>query len=300
MHPKNPHIEGYDFDHLVSIMPNLEAHVVVNPKGRKTIDFSNSESVKCLNQALLKAYYGVAFWDIPQGCLCPPVPGRADYVLALNEYLDSHAPTDVGRRVLDLGTGANIIYPIIGSALCHWHCVGSDIDELSVANAQAILKSNGALSKRVRVVKQTNRKRYFQGVIQKDDWFDAVMCNPPFHSSAEDALQGSERKRNNLKRQVQKRHSKVVHKDDRLNFSGRGNELWCEGGELAFVGAMIKESRLFAEQVGIFTSLISQKEHVAPLIKQVKAAKAAYDIVDMAQGQKQSRFLVWYFNKVSA
>ena len=117
LHPRNPHRGRYDFDLLTSTSATLEQYVRVNEYGDASIDFANPKAVKALNQALLKQFYGISVWDIPNQYLCPPIPGRADYLHYLADLLhetnDAHALKKV--RVLDIGAGANMIDPLIGS-----------------------------------------------------------------------------------------------------------------------------------------------------------------------------------------
>ena len=40
-----------------------------------------------LNRAILMHHYGVKSWDIPAGYLCPPIPGRADYIHSVADLL---------------------------------------------------------------------------------------------------------------------------------------------------------------------------------------------------------------------
>src|SRR2546426_285023 len=80
LHPRNPHRARYDFAELCRSSPALAPFVGHNNYGGESIDFANPAAVKALNQALLKKFYGVAQWDIPAGYLCPPIPGRADYL----------------------------------------------------------------------------------------------------------------------------------------------------------------------------------------------------------------------------
>ncbi|MCV6022274.1 RlmF-related methyltransferase, partial [Escherichia coli] len=68
--------------------PALESFVIKNPKGEDSINFSDPNAVKILNKALLTAYYDIDFWDIPEHYLCPPIPGRADYIHRVAELLD--------------------------------------------------------------------------------------------------------------------------------------------------------------------------------------------------------------------
>ncbi|WP_315980201.1 RlmF-related methyltransferase [Aliamphritea spongicola] len=86
LHPRNKHRFGYDFDALQKVLPEL-AGFVTDIRGRQSVDFSDPQAVRCLNQALLKYHYGIAFWELPEGYLCPPVPGRADYVHHLADLL---------------------------------------------------------------------------------------------------------------------------------------------------------------------------------------------------------------------
>ncbi len=77
-------------------------------------------------------------------------------------------------------------------------------------------------------------------------------------------------------------------------FGGQQQELWCEGGEVAFISQMIRESQAFARQVKWFTSLVSRGDNLPPLYRlltEVGAVKVVKK--EMAQGQKQSRFIAW-------
>lgn len=286
LHPKNPHQGRYDFPKLCTKTPELTGYLKPNPYGDQTIDFSDAKAVLCLNKALLAQFYGIQFWDLPEGYLCPPIPGRADYIHYLAELIDNKS--NQKARIFDIGTGANLIYPIIGSQAYGWNFLASDIDAIAVNSATLIAESNSNLKKKIKVVQQSNKQSFFQGLIDEGDYFEATMCNPPFHSSAEEAKAGSDRKWKNLKGEQTKQKA--------LNFGGTENELWCEGGERAFVKGMIQESTQFQTQVGWFTSLISKEENLKPLkqvVAQVGASKV--EVINMSQGQKISRILAWSF-----
>ena len=110
LHPRNLHNQGYDFPALVTSYPALASHVKPNPYGNLSIDFSNPLAVKTLNAALLNRHYNIADWDIPDGALCPPIPGRADYI---HYIADLVGPENPDIKLLDIGTGANGIYPLL-------------------------------------------------------------------------------------------------------------------------------------------------------------------------------------------
>lgn len=292
LHPRNKHRERYDFKLLCAAYPELTAFVAVNKYGDESIDFFNPEAVKALNKALLKQYYDISHWDIPKGYLCPPIPGRADYIHYLADVLAAAnkdiLPTGSTIKVLDIGTGANSIYPIIGRNEYGWSFVGSEIDATAVNAAQALIENNPALHGKLEVRLQKNPQHIFKGIIQQGERFDLTLCNPPFHSSAEEAQASTLRKLSNLK---QKKINTPV-----LNFGGQNKELWCEGGEVAFISMMIQESKEFADSCLWFTSLVSKESSLQPLYAELRKAGAILvKTLSMGQGNKNSRALAWTF-----
>ncbi len=292
LHPCNRHQGRYDLEALAKANPELKKFIKLNPYDSslgKTIDFSHPEAVKNLNKALLKLYYGISYWDIPAGALCPPIPGRADYIHYTADLLEKLPQVQNDKMVvLDIGTGANLVYPLIGQSEYGWKFVASDVDEKSLKNAQLIIDRNVGLGEHISLRKQIHKKNIFKGIILPEDRFALTMCNPPFHSSVEEASSGSLRKWKNL---VKGKGGKPV-----LNFGGVSHELWCEGGEKSFVSTMIEESLLFKNQVFWFTTLVSKGEnlnHFKNLLKKVKVLQV--EIIEMGQGQKVSRILAWRF-----
>lgn len=306
MHTRNLHKDGYNFSELVRTQPSLGQFVILNPKGRKTIDFANPQGVKELNGALLKHFYGIDYWDIPKGYLCPPIPGRADYIHALADLLAQSHPNNKAATIkgLDIGTGANLIYPIVGSHAYGWQFVGTDIDTVAVKSARAIQSSNSVLRNKVDIRQQKNSLQIFDGVVEANDKFTFCMCNPPFHTSSRAALLGSVQKNENLKRNQNKRHfahkqkpkATIVSNKALLNFEGQNNELWCVGGEVGFIQRMITQSIDYQSQIFWFTSLVSKKDSVKPIYTTLKEANVAESrTINMGQGSKISRFVAWRF-----
>ncbi len=292
LHPRNLHRGSYDFPILSTASPALAAFVRIGPRGQSTIDFANPAAVKALNQALLKAYYGLVWWDIPPDSLCPPIPGRADYIHYVADLISETAPSATQEstpRVLDIGVGANCIYPIIGHRSYGWHFVGSDISARSLAAAQKIVAANPVLGGAIELRLQAQPDDIFRGVIQAGEHFNLTICNPPFHTSAREARETNQRR---LAKQGLDRPGSPLGS----NFGGQNAELWCPGGEQSFIRRMIDQSRLFATQVDWFTTLISRRESLPDIYRQLKK-KAATTVhtVPMAQGQKISRFVAWSF-----
>lgn len=285
LHPRSFHNKPYNFQELIVKVPELKQFIVKNREGIDTILFADPKAVYYLNKALLLHFYNLNFWDIPNQNLVPPIPGRADYIHYLADLLkvDDSSKTSI----LDIGTGASLVYPLIGSSVYHWNFVATDIEPKSIEIAQKIINENVHLSSKIELRHQPDQKKILSGIITKNDYFDAVMCNPPFFKSKKEAEAQTLRK---LKGLDKRKTPKLIN-----NFSGESNELWCNGGELSFVLNYIKESTLFKTQVGWFTSLISNEDNLKPLQIELKKSAKEIKVIDMAQGNKKSRILAWKF-----
>ncbi len=299
-HPRSRHNNGYDFVQLVKSYPLLKPYVFKNAFNNDSIDFSDSDAVKIFNAALLKYDYRIDNWSIPAQYLCPPIPGRADYLHYLADLLakDNKNTVPKGKQIsgLDIGVGANTIYPILGHQIYQWRFVGSDIDPVAIQSAQAIVRSNPSLSKVIKCRLQKDRKAIFNGVIKETDRFDFTLCNPPFHASQQEADKGSQRKKQNLALNRQKKGLVIPTKQSTLNFGGQAGELWCDGGELVFLRNMITESVEYREQCLWFTSLVSKKDNISLLKKHLKQFPVKdVQVISMNQGQKVTRILAWSF-----
>lgn len=188
----------------------------------------------------------------------------------------------------DIGTGASCIYPLIGASEYGWSFVGTEINPVALRWARQNAAAHPAVAGLITCRAQPAPQDSLRGVIQPGERFDLTMCNPPFHASAAAAAAGTQRKQRNL---GGPRPAKPV-----LNFGGQADELWCPGGELAFVRRLISQSTAFSCQSRWFTTLVSQRAHLAPLEAALRATQAAdVKIIAMEQGQKQSRILAWTF-----
>ena len=285
LHKRNKHNDGYDFDKLIAAFPALKEYVKPNKFGNISVNFFDAQAVIALNSALLFANYGITYWQIPPQSLCPPIPGRADYVHYISDLV---GPTKKSVKCLDIGVGASCIYPIIGATQYGWEFVGSDIDSDALENAQRIVNNNAALKNKVTLKLQKNPGKIFEGIIDPNDSFDITICNPPFHNSQDNADKAGMRKLQNLTK------SKDTKLD--LNFGGKSNELWCRGGELRFILNMIAESSKYRNNCTWFTSLVSKDRNLDLLCAELETMKVAqYKTINMQQGNKVSRILAWRY-----
>ena len=292
-HPRNRHQGHYDFAALTARNKALKPHLTRNPSGEQTIDFADAVAVKELNHALLQTQYDLSSWDIPEGYLCPPVPGRADVIHAVADLLstshDGQLPPGQQLCGLDIGCGANLIYPLIGHAAYGWHFVASDSDQMALDNAHRILKANTAFLPAITLRKQSNPAQMFSGIIQPDERFDITLCNPPFHPDQATAQAANQKKWQQLGKRSKER-------DPGLNFAGQHHELICPGGEAGFLQRLIADSQAFATQVFWFTTLVSKAANLPTLRQQLdQQGVADLRVIEMAQGNKHSRLLAWTY-----
>ena len=291
-HPRSRHHGRYDFPGLIGSCPGLKPFVVANPTGGDTVNFADPEAVKMLNRALLMHHYGITHWDIPAGYLCPAIPVRADYVHRLADLLagdnDEQIPSGKRVRVFEIGVGTNCVFPIIGVAEYGWRFVGTDIDPVSVRWARELVSANRILKKNVDCRLQADPKKLFKGVVHQGETFALTLCNPPFHVSREAAEAGTLRKLRNLQG---KQVGEVV-----LNFGGSDTELWCDGGEAAFIARMIRESAEMPEASAWYTTMVSKRENLVGIAKSLRAVQARETrTLDVMLGHKQSRIVAWSF-----
>ncbi len=302
MHPKSRYAGPHDFPDLARHVPALADHFVTTPDGRMSLNFADPKAVRLLNQALLVRDYGLKHWAIPPGNLCPGVPGRLNYIHAINDLLkekaaqtlllsgaevqDTEKLKNQGIYGLDVGTGASLIYPILGLKEYGWRMVGTDVDATSLKVAGAIAKFNPGLEKNIIVRKQPDKRTIFRNAILPGEYFDFTMCNPPFFETEQKAQEAAELKWKKL--------GVKTSNSPTLNFGGQANELWTEGGEPAFLRKMINESTKFARQVGWFTTLVSKKGYLEIAETEFRRHSISETkVIGIGHGGKLRRILCW-------
>lgn len=283
-HPKNIHKKGYDFSFLVKVNPDLAPWLFVNNYGNKTMDFGNPKAVKVLNHSLLMAYYDIGYWEFSEDHLCPPIPSRADYVHHIAELI-SEIKIVESPMILDIGTGANAIYPLLGSAIYDWKFVGTDIDRDALLNAKEIFHQNQR-DHQLAIRFQKEKGQIFKGIVKDSDRFYASMCNPPFYKSIEEAERSHQRKLKGLGRQ----------ESSARNFGGKHHELVFKGGEKAFLHTYLYESSFYKEQCNWFTILVSKKEYLKSMFVSLeKLGAKSIKALELKHGNKISRIVAWTF-----
>ncbi|MEE2802666.1 MAG: RlmF-related methyltransferase [Bacteroidota bacterium] len=272
MHPNNIHQEDYPFNELIKAHPPL-SKFTVQFQDKPSINFNDSLALKALNNALLVHYYGITPIEYPHGYLLAPVPSRVDYIHHIADEVKA------GAKGLDIGCGATAIYSLLGASCYNFNMIGSEVSEKSYAFAKANTKTVPSIDIRL----QSDRGSIFKNIIQKGEYLDFTICNPPFFSSEQEAMKAFQRKAKNL------------GGDKKHNFSGTADELWCNGGEALFIKRMIKESIDYKTQVGLFSTLVSQKGHIARLEKLLTKKQANHYVKSSKIGSKVVHYLFWKF-----
>lgn len=285
MHKHNKHSKDYNFKALIKDSPQLAEFVFESKYGKDTIDFANPKAIKSLNSALLKTHYGIQYWDFPDDNLCPPIPGRVEYIHVLNDLLNaSTLQNDI--TVLDIGTGASCIYPLLGYSEYKWNFIASEVDTLAYNNAEQIVEKND-LNSHIELRFQNDSQLILKGVLNPSEKITATLCNPPFYKNEAEANESTQRKLKGLGNSTN---------DLKRNFSGKSNELWYPGGEKAFLHNYLYQSSLFKENCFWYTSLVSKKELVKSMQSSLKKLGATdVKTIPMALGNKISRVVVWTF-----
>jgi len=292
LHPRNRNKERYDLSALVTSTPALKSHIIKNKFGAESVDFSSPLALKLLNTAILNHYYGIKHWEFPDENLCPPIPGRAEYIHHIADVLaeNNYGTIPIGNNIncLDVGIGASCIYPIIGTTDYGWNFIGSDINPKSIASAKDIISSNANLKGKIDCRLQENANNIFQSIIGKEEKIELTICNPPFHSSMEDAQKGTQRKAKDLKGRKEKTPV--------FNLAGISKELIYDGGEFQFIENMIYESKQFAKNCFFFSTLVSKQSNLKRIYKILKITEAKQvKTIPMGTSNKSARIVVWTF-----
>ncbi|CAL8465344.1 g4879 [Coccomyxa elongata] len=269
--------EEPNFAQLAHRYPELEPHVTVGPSGRGSIDFRSFEAARQLTRALLHAQYGLHWW-VPDGHLIPPVTNRANYIHWLHDLLPL-CPESSNVRVLDVGCGANLIYPLLGSSMHGWAFVSTDITDVAITWAHSNLRANSHLEPliEVRNVASTKPGDTSAGIllpaIHEGERFTFTMCNPPFFESMEEA-----------------------GRNPATAFSGTAEEMTCPGGELAFVMQMVRDSTRLQGDVAWFTTMVGKKATLRRAREALHAAGVpALRTTEFVQGRTSRWGLAWSY-----
>lgn len=191
-------------------------------------------------------------------------------------------------RVLDVGTGASCVYPLLGCRVRpRWRWMGTEVDERSAEWARGNVEQNGEEGRvSVRLVRGEDGlldvlKTEEMGVVT-----DVVMVNPPFYESEKMMRESAEMKK-------RKPNSACTGVKVELVWEGGEGEV---GGEVGFVGRLVVESAKEENRrrVQWCSAMLGHLSSVSTLIGRLRDRGCDnYAVTEFAQGETRRWCVAW-------
>ncbi len=263
-----------DFKFLSEEFPEFKKHVYINKYGGYSINWKNPNSIKELVKTILNKFFNITYYEIPENFLIPTLTSRYNYLNYINKLFTKLEIENKEKILIDIGTGANLIYPLLGYKLYNWKFIASEINEDAINIGKKIIKENN-LEKEILIIKQNDSKKIFENIINFNNKYLCSICNPPFFDI------NTEIKKDNL------------YTDNEYNY----NEVYCEGGEIFFIKEMIKESYIYKKNIFLFSSLIGRKSNMKKIYSVMKNLKemSLLKKITIKQGKNARWIIIWSF-----
>ena len=264
-----------DFLILIKEFPELKKYIIKHDEKIEefSFDWSNNDLSLLMTKSILNYYFNIKYYDIPKGFLIPPVPSRLNYLNLINELIkDIEKENIIG---VDIGTGANIIYPILGNSIYNWKFICSEINNESYNNAKLILQKNN-LEENINLIKQENKNNIFVSIINQENKYTFSMCNPPYYDYEQE-----------IKIEDKKR-------DTEYNF----DEVYYEKGELGFFERYFEESICYKKNIFLFTILIGKKSNSEIIYDKINSYNNIIKLCDIKKimtGNNVRYIIYWSF-----
>ena len=264
-----------DFLILIKEFPELKKYIIKHDEKIEefSFDWSNNDLSLLMTKSILNYYFNIKYYDIPKGFLIPPVPSRLNYLNLINELIkDIEKENIIG---VDIGTGANIIYPILGNSIYCWKFICSEINNESYNNAKIILQNNN-LEKNITLIKQANKNNIFITILNQENKYTFSMCNPPYYDY-EQEIKIEEKKR-----------------DTEFNF----DEVYYKKGELGFFERYFEESICYKKNIFLFTILIGKKSNSEIIYDKINSYNNIIKLCDIKKimtGNNVRYIIYWSF-----
>ncbi|KIV97983.1 hypothetical protein PV10_01678 [Exophiala mesophila] len=301
--PEDIYKMDVDFTSLALKYPEFAKRL----KSNRQLDFSDPESVRQLTKSLLHRDFNLKI-DLPDDRLCPPVPNRFNYILFIRRLLASTTPTRKPRNskpsistpkpqprpilLLDIGTGASAIYPLLGTQQYpNWYFLATELDAKSRSYALRNITQN-SLSGRIKLIDTDSSgsilipdltpylpKRSSGSKLTSTSKLDILLTNPPFYTSPSDlAFSASSKSR-----------------PPNSSCTGSAVEMIVAGGEVGFVTRLIRESTFPRNRSRIrwFSSMLGKLSSVGQVVEVLRERGCGnYAVTEFVQGQKTRRWCV--------
>ncbi|CAG7942070.1 unnamed protein product [Penicillium olsonii] len=270
-----------DFEALALQCRDFAKHLKPNSQ----LDFTDPAAVRQLTTTLLREDFQLKV-KIPEDRLCPPVPNRLNYIIWIQDLIDSTAEGSTERDVSGYtpflaaksdpaGSSWQLVYSPT-DYFRHPLIVVTDIDPGNIRTAQENVALN-ELESRIRIIESDPDGPLFPLEKIGRETLDFTMCNPPFYISRDELVESAKQKK-------------------RPPFSactGAEVEMVTRGGEVDFVKKMIDESLQLRGRVQWYTSMLGKMSSVSVLVETlIKHENHNYAVTEFDQGAKTKRWAV--------
>jgi 23S rRNA (adenine1618-N6)-methyltransferase len=269
-----------DFLTLIKEFPELKKYILKQNEDNEDefqFDWSNNELSLLMDKSILNYYFNIKYYDIPNGFLIPPIPSRINYINLINSIITKLIKDiDIKNIIgIDIGTGANIIYPILGYSIYKWKFICTEINKEAYNNAKLILQKNN-LENNINIIKQNNKDNIFISILNRENKYIFSMCNPPYYNYE-----------NEIKLEDKKR-------DNEYNF----DEIYYKNGEYGFFQRYFEESICYKNNVFLYTILIGKKinaENIYDKLSSYNDIIKIYNMQKILTGNNVRYIIYWSF-----
>ena len=269
-----------DFLTLIKEFPELKKYILKQNEDNEAefqFDWSNNELSLLMDKSILNYYFDIKYYDIPKGFLIPPIPSRINYINLINSIITKLInDIDIKNIIgIDIGTGANIIYPILGYSIYKWKFICTEINKEAYNNAKLILQKNN-LENNINIIKQNNKDNIFISILNRENKYIFSMCNPPYYNYE-----------NEIKLEDKKR-------DNEYNF----DEIYYKNGEYGFFQRYFEESICYKNNVFLYTILIGKKinaENIYDKLSSYSDIIKIYNMQKILTGNNVRYIIYWSF-----
>ena len=269
-----------DFLTLIKEFPELKKYILKQNEDNEEefqFDWSNNELSLLMDKSILNYYFNIKYYDIPKGFLIPPIPSRINYINLINSIITKLInDIDIKNIIgIDIGTGANIIYPILGYSIYKWKFICTEINKEAYNNAKLILQKNN-LENNINIIKQNNKDNIFISILNRENKYIFSMCNPPYYNYE-----------NEIKLEDKKR-------DNEYNF----DEIYYKNGEYGFFQRYFEESICYKNNVFLYTILIGKKinaENIYDKLSSYNDIIKIYNMQKILTGNNVRYIIYWSF-----
>ena len=269
-----------DFLTLIKEFPELKKYILKQNEDNEEefqFDWSNNELSLLMDKSILNYYFNIKYYDIPKGFLIPPIPSRINYINLINSIITKLInDIDIKNIIgIDIGTGANIIYPILGYSIYKWKFICTEINKEAFNNAKLILQKNN-LENNINIIKQNNKDNIFISILNRENKYIFSMCNPPYYNYE-----------NEIKLEDKKR-------DNEYNF----DEIYYKNGEYGFFQRYFEESICYKNNVFLYTILIGKKinaENIYDKLSSYSDIIKIYNMQKILTGNNVRYIIYWSF-----